>query len=111
MNTKNSVVQPHQARGFTLWVYRVVLTLASAMAMVIVIFLFWGLADGSVSSFNLAIWRVALVIAVALPFMGIKFANYGHHCAAIFVLGILTVPGLVYALFLLLVIGSATSWN
>jgi ABC-type tungstate transport system substrate-binding protein len=83
----------------------------TVVALVIVIFFFWGLADGSISSFNLAIWFVVLAVAVAVPLTGIRLAFHGHHFVAILVLGILAVPGLVYGLFLLLVIGSGTSWN
>ena len=111
MNTENSVFSPRHARGVTLWFYRVFLAVASVVALVIVIFFFWGLADGSVYSFNFAIWFVALVIAVAAPIFGVQFATRGHHFAAIFVLGILALPGLVYGLFLLVVVGSGTSWN
>ena len=111
MNTQNSALSPRDARGFKLWIYRVFLAVASVVALVIVTFFFWGLADGSVSSFNFAIWLVALVVAVAVPIFGIQFATRGHHFAAIFVLGILALPGLVYGLFLLLVVGSGTPWN
>lgn len=111
MNAENSVLSPRDARGVTLWIYRVFLAVASVVALLIVIFFFWGLADGSVSSFNFAIWFVALVIALAVPIFGIQVARHGHHFAAIFVLGILALPGLVYGLFVLLVVGSGTSWN
>jgi hypothetical protein len=111
MDTEKSVVSGPNSRGVTLWIYRVFLVIASVVALVIVLFFFWGLADGSISSFNLAMWFVALAVAVAVPIIGIQFAKHGHHFVAIVVLGVLALPGLVYGLFLLLVIGSGTSWN
>ena len=63
---------------------------------------FWGLADGSVSSFNFGIWLVALVLVAVVLVAGVGLANRGHLLAASFVLGILGIPGILSALFILL---------
>lgn len=111
MKKQNSVVPHQNAQGVKLWVYRASLVVASVVAVVIALFFFWGLADGSVSPSNFAMWLVALALATAVPFAGIRLADHGHHVAATLVLGILAIPGLLYALFILLVIGSGTRWN
>lgn len=111
MKTKNSVSAPRSPQGIGLWIYRGSLTAACLVAVVIVIFFLWGLADGSVSSFNFGIWLAALTLAAAVPVAGMRLAARGHRLAATFVLGILAIPGILYALFILLVIGSGTRWN
>lgn len=99
MNTENS---PQNAPGAKLWIYRASLVVAGLVAVVIVIFFLWGLADGSVSSFNYEIWLAALVFVAAVLVAGVSLANRGHLLAASFVLGILAIPGIFSALFILL---------
>lgn len=111
MNTENSVDSPPNAPGAKRWIYRASLAVSGVVAVVVVLFFLWGLADGSVSSFNFEIWLVALVLVAIVPIAGIRLANRGHYLAATLVLGILAFPGILYGLFILLVIGSGARWN
>jgi hypothetical protein len=107
----NSVDRSRESSGARLWIYRVFLTVACIVAAAVVIFFVIGMADGWVSSFNAGIWLVALVVVGVVLLAGIRLARSGHHVAAIFVLAILAVPGILYVLFLILLVASGASWN
>ena len=81
------------------------------VALVVVYFFVIGLADGSVSSFNMNLW-LGLLAAVAGTTGGGWLLNAnGRRGAAIAVLSILAVPGVLYGLFVLLVIVAQPRWN
>ncbi len=111
MNNKKTVATPPNAQGAKLWIYRASLAVAGVVDAVIVLFFLWGVADGSISSFNIEIWLVALTLTVVVPVAGVSLANRGHYIAATLVLGLLALPGILSALFILLFIGSGTTWN
>ena len=76
-----------------------------------VAFFFIGIADGSVSSFNIALWLVILAALAAV--LGGSFALHraGKKAPAIVVAALLAVPGILAALFLLLVLVTNPRWN
>ena len=81
------------------------------VALVVVYFFVIGLADGSVSSFNMNLW-LGLLAAVAGTIGGGWLLNAkGRRGVAIAVLSILAVPGVLYGLFVLLVIVAQPRWN
>ena len=82
---------------------RTLLGIDMLVALVVIYFFVIGLADGSVSSFNMNLWLgfLALVAAVA----------NGRRGAAIAVLLILAVPGGLYALFIQLIVIAQPRWN
>ncbi len=88
-------------------------TFAAAMltAAVIVVFFVIGIADGSVSSFNIVLWLGILAATVAVLSLGWFLHSRGKPGLASAVLAILAVPGLLYALFLLLVVLTQPRWN
>jgi len=91
--------------------YRACLVGALATAAVAGAFFVIGVADGSVSSFNLGIWLVLLGgLGVAL-WAGWTLRARGRTGAAIAVLAIVAAPGLVYALFALLLVVLHPRWN
>ena len=102
MNTENAGDPPQKKTGVKRWLYRASLIVAGLVAAAVVIFFVWGLADGSVSSFNIEIWLVGLVLAAIVLVAGVSLANRGHLLAAIIVLGVLAFPGIVFVLFILL---------
>lgn len=70
-----------------------------------------GLGDGSVSSFNLALW-LALLSAMGLSL----WAGYALHARervtlAIAALAVTAVPGILAALFVLLLLVTQPRWN
>jgi hypothetical protein len=81
------------------------------VALVVVYFFVIGLADGSVSSFNMSLW-LGLLAAVAAAVGGgwVLNAN-GRRGLAITLLSILALPGVIYALFVLLIMIAQPRWN
>ena len=81
------------------------------IALVFLYFFFTGLADGSVSSFNIGLWLLILLAVggVVLGSLGLRSA--GYSVAAHGVLLILALPGLVFLLFFLSVLILNPRWN
>lgn len=93
------------------WTYRVTFALAALVAAIAVAFFVIGIADGSVSSFNIVLW-FGLLAGVGIVLLGGAFLrSKGRTRSAIGVLALLAVPGLLYASFLLLVVVSDARWN
>ena len=93
------------------WTYRVAFALAVLVAVVAVVFFVIGIADGSVSSFNIALWLGMLAAIAAILALGRSLRTHGHPKAAVALLSVLALPGLMYAFFMLLVVASGTNWN
>lgn len=91
--------------------YRGALAVALIVTAVAVGFFFIGVGDGSVSSFNLGLWVMLLAVCGATLWAGLVLRAKGKTVPAIVVLGITAGPGLVGALFLLLLIFSGVRWN
>jgi hypothetical protein len=82
--------------------------LSSAIAL---FFFLAGLADGSVSSFNMGIW-IALLAALAVLLLGSLWLKaIGRPGLGTMLLLVLAVPTALYALFLLVAITSGSKWN
>lgn len=81
------------------------------IALVVLYFFFIGLADGSVSSFNIGLWLLILLAVggVVLGSLGLRSAD--HSGAAKGVLLILALPGLMFLLFFLSVLLLNPRWN
>lgn len=83
----------------------------AVIASVVLFFFFEGLADGSVSSFNRELWITILLALTAAVGGSLWLKSSGRTGPAMALLLILAVPGLIYALFLLLLIISGPRWN
>jgi hypothetical protein len=81
------------------------------IALIFVFFFFWGLSDGTVSSFNIGLWLLILGGIAAILAGGFFLNSRGQRGAAIAVLMILGLPGIVFGLFMLLVIILQPRWN
>jgi len=90
------------------WITWVIDVLIGAL---VVVFFFISLADGSVSSFNAGIWIVVLAVLAIIIGGGYQLKRLGHATLAAMLLLILAVPGLLYGLFLSLIVVTDTSWN
>ncbi len=95
----------------SLWMVRLTFAAALTVSVVVVFFFLWGLVDGSVSSFNMGLWLTLLALVTAVPFVGSRLRSSGRPWPAILVLSILALPGLLYALFILLIVVTKPSWN
>ena len=90
---------------------RTLLGIDLLVALGIAYFFVIGLADGSVSSFNMSLW-LGLLAAVATAVGGGRLLNAnGRRGAAVAVLSILAVPGVLYGLFVLLIVIAQPRWN
>ncbi|MHC1728151.1 MAG: osmoprotectant transporter permease [Syntrophobacteraceae bacterium] len=83
----------------------------AVIASVALFFFFAGLADGSVSSFNMDLWITLLLTLAAVAGGSLWLKSLGRRGLATILLLILALPGLIYALFLLVLIVSGPRWN
>jgi hypothetical protein len=90
---------------------RTILAFDTLVALVIAYFFVIGLADGSVSSFNMGLWLGLLALTAAVLVGGWMLSARGKRAVAIVLLMVLFVPGFLYALFLLLVVITQPNWH
>jgi hypothetical protein len=78
---------------------------------VVIYFFLVGLADGSVSSFNIGLWLLIFIglASVVGGSLWLKFAGHSS-LATVFVL-ILAVPGVLFGLFFVFILIAAPRWN
>ena len=81
------------------------------IAAIAVFFFLWGLADGSVSTFNIGLWLLILggitvVVAGSLWLRSIGRAGLGSV-----LLLVLAIPGVLVGLFFLILIVANPRWN
>jgi hypothetical protein len=81
------------------------------IASVAVYFFIAGLFDGSVSSFNITLWGVILILLAGILGGSILLRSFGHITAAWMVILILAIPGLMGAVLLLAAIVLQPNWN
>ena len=91
--------------------FRILFGIASAAALVALVFFFWGLADGSVSSFNIALWLALLGGIAAILFGGWTLNASGRRGAACALLAILAAPAVLAALMILALVVLQPRWN
>lgn len=94
-----------------MWFFRFLLAVDALAALVVVYFFFIGLADGSVSSFNMGLWLGILAVVAAILGGGWMLNGKGQRAAANAVLAILAVPTLLYGLFILVIVITQPSWQ
>lgn len=94
-----------------MWLFRILFAVAAAVALVAFCFFAIGIADGSVSSFNMTMWLALLGGVSAVLAVGMALNARGHRVAACAVLSILAVPGLLAGLFVLSLIVMQPRWN
>jgi len=90
---------------------RLLIGFDALVAAVVMYFFFWGVSDGTVSSFNINIW-LALLAATALSLVGgIYFYAKGNPIPAILFLLILALPGIAMVLFTVIMLVANPRWN
>jgi len=81
------------------------------IAIIVLYFFLVGLADGSVSSFNIGLWLLILLGLGSILGGSLWLKTAGHPTLAMVLLLILAIPGLLYGLFLLALVIAAPRWN
>jgi hypothetical protein len=86
-------------------------TVDAVVAAVFVYFFFAGLADGSVSSFNIVLWSLILLGLAGILGGGPLLRAKVHPLAGLALVALLAVPGLLAALLLLVLLVAQRRWN
>ena len=81
------------------------------IAMVGLYFFLVGLADGSVSSFNIGLWLLILLVLTIVAGGSLWLKSAGRPGLAILLLLVLAVPGLLFGLFMVTLLVTAPRWN
>ncbi|MBA4852987.1 osmoprotectant transporter permease [Emticicia sp. BO119] len=81
------------------------------VALIAVCFFFTGLADGSVSSFNIGLWLIMLIVIAAVLSGTLALRSAGNLTLAKILAGLLAVPAFLFFLFFIIIICSGAKWN
>jgi len=91
--------------------FRFVWGVDALIAAIFVGFFFWGLADGTVSSFNIVLWLGILAGLAGILGGSHRLQSKGHTRPAVGLLLILAIPGFLGVLFFLAVLILHPRWN
>jgi hypothetical protein len=83
----------------------------AVIAGIAVFFFLWGLADGSVSSFNIGLWTLLLGGLAALVAGSLWLRSAGKRGVAVGLLWVLAAPGVLVGVFFLVLIVVNPRWN
>lgn len=83
----------------------------AVIALIALYFFFIGLADGSVSSFNIGLWLLILLGLAIVVGGGLWLRSAGRSGLAMVLLLILAVPGVLVGLFFAVLLIAAPRWN
>lgn len=81
------------------------------LSLIVLYFFLTGLNDGSVSSSNMVMWLIILLIIAAIMGGSLKLKLAKQVVLANILLFLFAVPGLLYGLFLLIAITGNVRWN
>ena len=91
--------------------FRIVWAVDFMVALIFVAFFFIGIADGSVSSFNIVLWLAILGGLAALVVGAHALARSGRMVAATLLAVALALPAVLYGLFVVVAVTSGARWN
>lgn len=91
--------------------YRAAFVCSALTALVAAAFFVMGIGDGSVSSFNIVLWLALLSVMGLSLWAGHALHARGKTGLAMAALAVTAVPGVLAALFLLLVLVTQPRWN
>ena len=91
--------------------FRILWGFDAAIAAIFAFFFFWGLADGTVSSFNIMLWLVILAGLAAVLVGSRMLRSKGRERQATALLLILAIPGILGLVFFLALIVLHPRWN
>ena len=83
-------------------IYATLVAIDAIVVAVLVFFFLWGLTDGTVSSFNGALWLVMLAVPIGLLVGGMLSWRNGQRAMALVLLMVPAVPASLMGLMLLM---------
>ncbi|HZV44562.1 MAG TPA: osmoprotectant transporter permease [Saprospiraceae bacterium] len=84
---------------------------SALMSLIPIYFFFVGLADGSITSKNMGLWALILLIVAAVLVGTLWLKGTEHLGLAKIILILAAIPGLFTLLYFLIVITSKAKWN
>ncbi len=94
-----------------LWFFWIFWGIDALISTIVAIFFLLGLSNGSVSSFNSGIW-IAIWAGLAVIIVGSLWLKaVGYPVLGTILLLVLSIPGILYGLFILLIIVTKPRWN
>jgi ABC-type microcin C transport system permease subunit YejB len=91
--------------------YRILWGIDLLVALVAFAFFAIGIADGTVSSFNIALWLAILAGITAVVVGARTLARRANVVAACIVAAALALPAFLFAVFLAVAMASGVRWN
>jgi hypothetical protein len=91
--------------------FRIVWAIDIMVALVFLAFFLIGIADGSVSSFNIVLWLGTLALLTALVLAGHALAHRGGPVLATVLAAVPAIPALLYALLIAVAVMTGARWN
>ena len=83
----------------------------AVVAAIFVLFFLIGIGDGTVSSFNIALWAGTLIALAGVLGGSLALRAAGHRALGMVLLSLLAVPAVLGGLFLLAAIILQPRWN
>jgi len=83
----------------------------AVIAIIGVYYFVVGLADGSISSFNIGLWLQLLLVLVIVVGGGLWLKSAGRPGLATILVLLLALPGILYGLFMVVLLITAPRWN
>jgi len=84
---------------------------SALMSLIPIYFFFVGLSDGSITSKNMGLWALILVIVAAVVMGTLWLKGTDHLGLAKIILILAAIPGIFVLLYFLIVITSKAKWN
>ena len=94
-----------------LWLFWISWGIDALMGAIAFVFLFIGLADGSVNADNIGIWIGAMAAMAVIIGGGLWLKKTGHTVLGTLLLLVLAIPSFLYGLFIFLFVISDTQWR
>lgn len=88
-----------------LWIFNAI------MSLVPIYYFFVGLADGSITSRNITLWMVILLIVAGVLAGSMMLKNSDHLPLAKGILIVAAIPGIIAVIFMLAVLIGKPRWN
>lgn len=80
-------------------------------ALVVVIFFIIGIADGTISSRNIGLWLLLLIVTVGILPLSLWLRSHAQPGLAKIILCVPAVPALLFFLFALIMLIAKPKWN